>query len=146
MAFVGEMMDPHDGRRQPRLLVFLLRVMGCVTAAAFFAMLLPTDWMAAVHRALGLGEFPRAPIVEYLTRSIAGLYGFHGVLLLIVACDPRRYRTIVSYIAVMYIVFGAMLLIIDIYAGLPWYWTIPESVPIIVFGLIVGALNREASF
>ena len=70
---------------EQRLLVLLLRLAGAVTIAAFPAMLLPTDWMDATHRWLGLGELPRAPVVEYLTRSIAALYGFHGVLLLVVA-------------------------------------------------------------
>jgi len=57
--------------------------------------------MAATHRWLGLGEFPKAPVVDYLTRSVAALYGFHRGLLLLVSRDPRRYRRIVSYIAWM---------------------------------------------
>ena len=76
-------------------LVVLLRVAGCVLLTAFLAMCLPVDWMASTHRWLGLGEFPRAPVVVYLARSVAALYGFHGVLVLLVSSDPLRYRNVV---------------------------------------------------
>ena len=46
------------------ILVVLLRLAGGITATAFLAMLLPAEWMAATHRAIGLGEFPRAPVVD----------------------------------------------------------------------------------
>src|SRR5512134_2246217 len=103
-------MPGDDGRA--RVLVWLLRFAGCMTATAFLAILLPVDWMAATHQWLGLGAFPRAPIVDYLARSIAALYGFHGVLLLIVSGDPVRYRTIVSYVAAMNVLFGLIVLAI----------------------------------
>lgn len=51
-----------------RLLVFLLRLAGAITVTAFFAIFLPVEWMASSHRWLGLGEFPRAPVVDYLAR------------------------------------------------------------------------------
>ena len=80
-----------------RLLVILLRLGGTVTVLAFLAMFLPVDWMAWTHRWLGLGEFPRSVVVEYLARSIAALYGFHGVLLFIVARDPVRFAPVVRF-------------------------------------------------
>jgi hypothetical protein len=43
-----------------RALEAVLRFAGVVTFSAFFAMVLPTDWMAAAHERLGFGEFPRA--------------------------------------------------------------------------------------
>ena len=127
---------------EQRLLVFLLRLGGVVTIAAFPAMLLPTDWMDAMHRWLGLGELPRAPVVEYLTRSVAALYGFHGVLLLIVARDPVRHRPIVRYLGVMNIVFGVLLILIDVHAGLPIFWTLAEGPPLVAIGAAVLYLSR----
>ena len=126
-----------------RLLAVVLRISGVVLLAAFPAMLLPTDWMASTHERLGLGEFPRAAIVQYLTRSIAALYGFHGVLVLLVARDPVRYRDIVAYIAVMNVAFGLMMLAIDLHAGLPRYWTAFEGPPIAALGVVIGLLNRR---
>jgi hypothetical protein len=128
-----------------RLLVVLLRLGGIVTVSAFGAILLPADWMAGVHVAIGLGEFPRAPVVDYLARSIAALYGFHGVLLLIVSTDPRRYVTIVRYVAWMNALFGVMITAIDLHARMPMLWTALEGPPIVLYGIVIALLNRPAT-
>jgi hypothetical protein len=128
-----------------RILVILLRLAGAITATAFLAIFLPTEWMAAVHARLGLGEFPRVPVVDYLTRSIAALYGFHGVLLLLVSRDPVRHRAIVRYVGVMHVLFGAGLVAIDLHAGLPLVWALTEGPPIVAFGLLVLYLSRGLS-
>ena len=126
-----------------QILVVLLRLAGTITVCAFGAMLLPTDWMEATHRWLGLGEFPRSPIVDYLTRSIAALYGFHGVLLFLISRDVVRYRSIVRYVGVMNMLFGAFILLIDVHAGMPRLWTLGEGPPIIAFGVTVLYLSRS---
>jgi hypothetical protein len=126
-----------------RLVVLLLRLAGTVTAIAFLATLLPVEFMAKTHRALGLGEFPRAPVVDYLARSVAALYGFHGLLLLLVATDIDRYRPVVWFIAFLNIAFGFMIIAIDLHAGLPRYWTLGEGPPIIAFGVVLAVLMRS---
>ena len=125
-----------------RLIKLLLRLGGVITVCAFPMMLLPVEWMAVTHEWLGLGPFPRVAVVDYLARSIAALYGFHGVLLLILATDPVRYRPIVTYVAILNIVFGLMLIAIDLSAGMPRIWTVVEGPGVIVFGLLLGWLNR----
>jgi hypothetical protein len=125
------------------LLVLLLRLSGTFTSLAFLAMLLPVDWMASIHQAVGLGEFPRAPVVDYLARSVAALYGFHGALLLLVSTNPAKYRTIVSFIAILNVAFGVMLVVIDLHAGMPMLWTLFEGPSIIVFGILIAWLNRH---
>ena len=124
------------------LLVFLLRLGGLVTITAFPAMFLPVDWMSSIHEWLGLGDFPRTPVVEYLARSIAALYGFHGVLLLIVASDVVRYRNLVWFVAILNFVFGLMMILIDLKTGMPLLWTLLEGPPIMAFGVVIAALNR----
>lgn len=99
--------------------------------------------MASTHEWLGLGEFPRAAVVDYLARSIAALYGFHGALVLLVSMDPVRYRSIVWFIASMNIVFGVMLIAIDMHAGLPPVWIALEGPPIIAFGIVIAVLNQR---
>ena len=126
-----------------RILSALLRFGGVVVLMAFPTMLLPVEWMAETHRWLGLGELPRAPVVDYLARSTAALYGFHGVLLLIVAGDPQRYRPIVRYVAAMNVVFGAMLLGIDLHAGMPAWWTLAEGPGIAALGIVLALLLRS---
>jgi hypothetical protein len=125
-----------------RILVILLRLAGGFTVMAFLAMLLPVEWMAVTHRWLGLGELPRIPVVDYLTRSVAALYGFHGVLLLIISGNPVRYVSIVRYVGFMNVVLGGLLVAIDLHAGLPLLWTIAEGPPIAAFGIVVLHLSR----
>jgi hypothetical protein len=124
------------------LLVFLLRLGGTMTLLAFPMMLLPDESMAAIHRWLGMGELPRAPVVGYLARSVSALYGFHGVLLFIIATDPVRYRRFVVYIGWMNVTFGLMLLGIDLHAGLPGWWTAVEGPGLVVLGVVLLFLSR----
>ena len=131
-----------DPTRRLRLLRLLLRFGGAVLVTAFLATLLPVEWMAATHKRLGLGEFPRTPIVDYLARSVAALYGFHGILLLVIAEDPAKYRSIVRYLAFMNVTLGVMLIAIDLHAGLPWLWTLAEGPSLIGVGLLMTLLNR----
>jgi hypothetical protein len=125
------------------LLVFLLRLGGVVTVTAFFAMFLPVAWMVKTHAWLGLGEFPQSPIVDYLARSVAALYGFHGCLLLLISTDPVRYRAIVTYVAIMNVIFGIIMTAIDLHAGLPLWWTLAEGPPITALGVALAILNRQ---
>ena len=122
-------------------LVFLLRCGAVLTGSAFLALFLPVEWMASTHRWLGLGEFPRAPIVDYLARSVAAFYGFHGMLLFLISTDVVRFRPLVWYVAVMNVLFGVTLLAIDVHAGLPAYWIALEGPPVIVIGLLVAFFN-----
>jgi len=132
---------PHQSLRA---LVFFLRFGGVVLLFAFGAVLLPTDWMAAVHRWLGMGEFPAAPLTDYLVRSVAALYGFHGVLVLIVAGEPARYERIVLYLGVMDIVFGLLMVAIDLHAGMPMVWTFLEGPPLVGVGMLILYLRERA--
>jgi len=122
-------------------LVLLLRCGAVLTGSAFLAVFLPVDSMASTHRWLGLGEFPRTPIVDYLARSVAAFYGFHGVLLFVISTDVVRYRPLVWYVAAMNVVFGFMLLAIDLQAGLPAQWTAFEGPPVVVIGMLVAYFN-----
>ena len=119
----------------------MLRIGASVLVTAFLAMLLPVDWMAATHEWLGMGEFPRRPVVDSLARSVAGLYGYHGILLFIVARDPVKYRSIVTYLVVMNVGFGLMLIAVDLHAGLPALWTLAEGPSLILVGVLLWMLN-----
>jgi hypothetical protein len=125
------------------LLVFLLRLAGVVTASAFLAIFLPVDWMASTHEWLGLGSFPRSALVDYLTRSVAALYGFHGCLLLIISTDVVKYRALVWYAAAMNVVFGIIITAIDLHAGMPMLWTMGEGPPIAALGIVLAILNHR---
>jgi hypothetical protein len=132
----------NDRTRQEGSLIVLLRLCGVVTLLAFPTMLLPADWMASTHRWLGLGEFPATPLVDYLTRSLSAMYGFHGGLMLLVSLNVRRYASMVTYLAVMYVLLGLLLLAVDIHAGLPLPWILGEGPLISAVGLLMLYLHR----
>lgn len=124
-------------------LVWLLRLSALATLSAFGAMIMPTSWMARIHEELGLGPFPHSALVQYLTRSVAALYGFHGVLLALISFNVRRYRPIVVYAGLLNIGLGIMLFAIDRHAALPAFWVWLEGPSLVLVGLLVLALVRQ---
>ena len=128
---------------EERLLVLVLRFAGAVLLLAYVAVFLPTAWMAAVHRWMGLGEFPSFPLVDYLTRSISILYGIKGGLYLVLSTDVRRYRRVIVYSGWSAIGFGLAMIVIDARAGMPWTWTLGEGPSVILAGAALLFLVRR---
>lgn len=129
-----------------RWLVYLLRFGGLLLGSAFFAILLPDEWMAAIHRRLGLGAYPAAPLTSYLTRSVSALYAFHGGLLLVLSSDVRRFRPVLRFVAWATIGLGLALTAIDVQAGLPSWWALLEGPWVVITGsLLLWLVGRTAS-
>lgn len=126
-----------------RWLSGVLRLAGAVLLLASGAVFLPTDWMAATHAWLGLGSFPRSPILEYLTRSASALYAIKGGLYLVLSSDVTRHAVVILYVAWSTVVFGLGMLALDLHAGMPWYWTLGEGPPITAVGLLLLWLCRR---
>jgi len=91
-----------------RLLVLLLRLAGAVMCLAAPALVMPTGWMAACHRWLGLGEFPPQPLAEYLARCTSGLFAVFGAALLVLSCDVGRYGPAIRVLAIGYVLVAAV--------------------------------------
>lgn len=85
------------------------------------------------------------PVVDYLARSIAALYGFHGVLVLIASRDVVRYAPIVRYLGIMDVLFGLTMIAIDLYAGMPAMWTLIEGPSLAATGVVILYLSRGLS-
>ena len=132
-----------NSQQAERAVRILLCLGGVLTASAFLTVAMPTALMASTHERLGFGQFPDGPIVQYLARSVSAFYGFHGVLLFVVASDPARFKPIVIYLAAFNIIFGLMLIAIDLHAGMPTWWTISEGPSIIVIGLLLAMFGRR---
>lgn len=128
-----------------RLLIVLLRVGAVMTGLAFLTLPMPVETMGAVHRSLGLGELPPSPVVEYLARSVSAFYGFHGVLLFLLSTNVDRFAPIITFVAVMNVLFGLMLIAIDVEAGLPALWVALEGPPVVLTGIALALLNRAAA-
>lgn len=126
-----------------RTLIILLRVAGVLGCTAVFAVFMPTAWMAATHEWLGLGEFPDAPITQYLTRSLSAFYAVFGGLAIVVSTDVRRHVLVIAYLACATIAFGVLLIAIDALAGLPTSWTLFEGPPTVAIGVVILLLVRR---
>jgi hypothetical protein len=69
--------------KSDKVLVFLLRLVGVGSLFSLVAVVMPSTWMAATHRWLGLGEMPTGPVVEYLARDLSAFYALVGALVAI---------------------------------------------------------------
>jgi len=131
--------------RAERSLALVLRILAVPVLLAIPCALLPVAWMDATHRWLGLGAMPDAPIIKYLARSTSLLYGFHGLLLWLVASDIRRYLPVIWLMGGAGLVFGLAMFVIDHAAGLPVYWRWLESGFIVVESAIILAFTWRAT-
>ncbi len=109
-----------------RVLVWLLRIEAVIAFCAMPVIVMPTNWMAAIHTLLGLGELPRSPIVEYLTRSISMLYVGWAPILWVMSNDIHRYLPLIWTFGWLSFAAGWLFLLLDLFAGMPILWTIVE--------------------
>jgi hypothetical protein len=123
-----------------RSLQIFLRLLGCIDALAFLAVLMPEAWMAAVHEGLQMGEIPRAPLMGYMTRSASLLYALHGAMIVFVSFDIPRYRPLIRFLAWAAVIHGLLLITIDIVEGMPLWWTMLEGPVYCLMGLIAVRL------
>jgi hypothetical protein len=131
--------------RADKALVLLLRFVGGTALFALVAVFMPWSWMAATHRWLGLGEMPAGPVVEYLARSLSAFYAIMGALCLVVAADLERYRPLVRFLGVAFVLMSGVLLGVDLMAGMPWWWSASEGPGGVVFGVLLFVLARPCS-
>jgi len=121
--------------RRLRILRFLLHFFGISGLFALVAVVMPMSWMMGIHRWLGLGEMPTAPVVEYLARSLSAFYALFGAICLVLASDLERYRPLVRFLGIAFAVLGMVFTGVDLAAGMPWWWSVFEGPP----GVVVGA-------
>lgn len=118
-------------------------------SAAVLAVFLPWEAMDAIHAEMGLGRMPKAPIVEYLARSLSLIYASLAPLCGFLARDVGRYREVIAFQAVVKLVAGTGLLALDLAIGMPLYWTVCEGPLVILLSiavlLLVRGLPPEAS-
>ena len=128
--------------RTDKAMVILLRLVGVGSLFALIPVLMPMSWMVATHSWLGLGEMPTDPVVEYLARDLSAFYALVGALLLVMASDLERYRPLVRFFALAFIVLSILFMGVDLAAGMPWWWTASEGPGGVVFGALLFYLAR----
>lgn len=129
--------EVNEMSRSENALVVALRVGGVLLLTAVIPAVMPFAWMDQIHRQLGMGELPETPITGYLTRSLSAFYALHGVVVLFVSLDVRRYLPVVRCLAALCIVFGAGMIVLDVWVGMPLPWVLGEGPSIIVLGSVL---------
>ena len=114
-----------------------LRVLGVTDMLAFIAVVMPTAWIQSGHQWSGLGEFPDAPIAGYLARSASALYALHGLMIIYISCDVRRYWPLIRFMASIAVAHGVVMYGIDVAVGMPAWWTMFEGPAFTATGLMV---------
>jgi len=123
-----------------RWLVLLLRLIGAVCLLALVSLWMPRSWIDAGHRWLGWGEFPAAPIAEYLARSVSALSAFYGGLLVALSFDVVRFSPLVRYQAVAIMVLSACGVVVGAWAGVPLWFVLGDAVACWAYGVAMLVL------
>ena len=125
-------------------LTWFLRITALLLLSAALAVVMPHAWMSAIHTALGLGELPDMPMVEYLTRSLSALYAAVGAWCWFVTRDLQRYLPLLRFSVIVTAVFAVTLVAIDLAAGMPIGWTTIEASFVLAWAAALWGLVRRA--
>ena len=133
--------NPDVGR--DRRLQWFLRLVGVADLLAVVVVFLPTEWLAQAHEAAGLGAFPQGRIVGYLARSTSLLYGILGAMLLVLAADVGRYRSLIRWYGRVIALAGTLLIGVDISESMPVWWTVFEGATVVGIGVMILTLCQD---
>lgn len=135
--------------RAERCLAWFLRIEAMMLMCALPAVVMPTEWMATIHAAVGLGELPRTPLVEYLTRSLSLVYAGWGPILIALSWDVKRHLPVLWVFSWMSLAFVPAIVILDVVAAMPLGWIVWEGVSVLVIAtvgvMLVWRVAREGS-
>ena len=125
-----------------RLQSWLLRLAGTTEILAFIAVVMPRAWMEASHAWLGLGEMPGGPVLMFMIRQASYSYGMHGISLWVLATDVKRFRPLVIFNAVAFLLAAPVFLVVDHTSGMPLWWTVGDVLGCAFFGAGLLWLDR----
>lgn len=125
-----------------KLLTLWLRLAGVVCAVALVAVVMPRAWHVMLHGALGLGDFPEAPIAEYLARGMSATCGLIGLLFLYLARDVRRHRDVICFLTVALMAVSLVSTIVLHDAGMPRWWLYGDVGSVWGHGIMTLGLSR----
>lgn len=105
----------------------ILRIFGTICVLAMIPLFMPRSWIEASHQLLELGQFPTAPIAEYLARSVSALCAFYGGLLWVLSRDVHRFVDIIKYQAVAMMLLSAVGIFAGVRAGIPAFYVVADA-------------------
>jgi hypothetical protein len=119
----------------------VLRLVGLTEMLAFGAVIMPRASMQDMYYRFGFGELPDVPLVNSLLRQVSFTYGLHGIALWIIAWDVVRYRPLVIFTGIGYLLAGPVLIAIDYTSGMPWWWVIGDGGTCLLIGVLILCLE-----
>jgi len=123
-------------RRAARLR-WCLRLYSGLMLLAFFPALMPNRWIVEVAEWLGYPDFPEHPVVWFLARQLSLMYGLLGVIGYWASMTLPARIDLVRVFALLLLLLGLAQYVLDPWAGLPWRWTIGESLgPLLGFAIL----------
>jgi len=114
--------------------VWLLRLAGAFEIIAFIAVVMPRSWMEMSHEWLGMGTMPDGPVVMFMIRQASYAYGMHGISLWVIASDVVRFRPLVVFNGIAFLLAAPVFFLIDYTSGVPFWWTIGDTFGCALFG------------
>lgn len=117
-----------------RSLAWFLRLVGAITVLAYISVVMPRRWMEAGHAALGMGQMPPGPVLDFMIRQASYVYGASGMLLILMSLDVVRYRPLILFTGISFLLAAPIFAVIDQSAGMPWFWTLADAVGCATFG------------
>lgn len=124
-----------------RLQAWILRLTGLTEILAFIAVVMPRSWMEVSHQWLGLGQMPDGPILMFMIRQASYAYGMHGLSLWILAADVVRFRPIIIFNGISFLLAAPVFFLVDYTYGLPAWWIMVDSLGCGSFGAWMLLLN-----
>ena len=126
-----------------RLQAWILRLTGLTEILAFIAVVMPRSWMEVSHQWLGLGQMPDGPILMFMIRQASYAYGMHGLSLWILAADVVRFRRLIIFNGISFLLAAPVFFLIDYTYGLPAWWIMVDSLGCGSFGAWMLLLNWD---
>lgn len=127
-----------------RTVAVALLLMGGLDLCALLVAIVPVEWIAVAHAAIGMGSFPVEPVAEYLARTGSLMYALHGATIVYIARDVDRYWGLIRFLAICALVHGALIAAIDSGMALPAWWRFLEGPAFSATGVIVLFLQWRA--
>ena len=82
-------------------------------------------------------------MIDYLTHSLSAMYTMHGAVVFFVSLDVRRYLPVVKCLAVLAILFGIGMIVLDVVVGMPILWILCAGPHIVVLnGVLLWLAGR----
>ena len=120
------------GRKTLKTLIWIVAI---VHLLSFAMMFLPWSCFEAITEPFGVENIPDSPMIVYSFRVMMACMGIIGLLLIPMALDPKKYKTMIQLIGIAGILIAVFMFVLSTFVykfGNYWYYADP------LFALIFG--------